>query len=72
MNKITLWVFTGLIVISVPCVMLMIYAGSWLTALTYALIGVSSYFGRQNALRNIENQEIINRRIEEILNDPRR
>lgn len=72
MDKITLWAFNGLIAVSIPCVMLMIYAGSWLTAFTYVLIGISSYFGRVNALRNIENQEIINRRIEEILNDSRR
>lgn len=65
------WSSLLIAVVSIPLIVLLLYASAWLSAATWAVLGVTGYINYCNLCNVIAHETEINARLEQLKNDYR-
>lgn len=65
------WSSLLIAVVSIPLIVLLLYASAWLSAATWAVLGVTGYINYCNLRNVIKYETEINARLEQLKNDYR-
>lgn len=65
------WSSLLIVVVSIPLIVLLLYASAWLSAATWVVLGVTGYINYCNLRNVIAYETEINARLEQLKNDYR-
>lgn len=71
MNTFFKWTAFAIMVMAVPFTAILAYDQNWISAVTWVILGFSGWINYKNMVSLIENEKVVNARIEEMINDYR-